>query len=316
MLEPLRVPPGDALARRVQLLEPRELGDPDRAEKIGQPVVEARRRDVEVAARHDAVVAEPANRVGELGLVGRHGPPLAGGDDLARVEREAAHQPERPARRVAVARAERAGGILDEDDLLGHGRLQLLPLDRAAEEVHGEHGLRPRRHRSGDAGDVDVERVRIDVDEDGAGAAQLDDVRRRRERVGGNDHLVARADPERQHRQVQGCRARRRRRPRRRCRKPPRAPARTRSTFGPIVSIPVETTSANAAISASPTSGVARRMRSVTTSLTIRPAGARGTSRSCARARRRAPLPPRTRAARAPCPCSGSGARRRRSRAA
>ncbi len=141
----------DALAGGVELLEPRELGDPDRAEKIGQPVVEARRRDVEVTAGHDAVVAESANRVGELGLVGRHGSPLAGGDDLARVERETAHQPERPARRVPVARAERAGRVLDEDDLLGHGRLQLLPLDRAAEEVHGEHSLCPRCHRGGDA---------------------------------------------------------------------------------------------------------------------------------------------------------------------
>ena len=56
--------------------------------------------------------------------------------------------------------------------------------------------------------DVEVEGVRVDVDEDGAGAAQLDDVGRRRERVGGNDHLVAGADSERQHRQVQRSRAR------------------------------------------------------------------------------------------------------------
>ena len=199
--------PGDALARGEQLLEPGELRDPDRAEKVGQPVVETGRRDVEVAARHDAVVAELAERIGELRLVGRDGPALARGDDLARVERQAAHQAERSARRIPVAGAERAGGVLDEDDILGNGRLQLLPLDRAPEEVDGEHGLRPRRHRVGDAGDVDVERVGIDIDEDGAGSAELDDVRRRRERVGGNDHLVAGADAERQHRQVQRRRA-------------------------------------------------------------------------------------------------------------
>ena len=43
-LEPLRVPAGDALPRREQLLEPGELRDPDRAEQVRDPVVEARRR--------------------------------------------------------------------------------------------------------------------------------------------------------------------------------------------------------------------------------------------------------------------------------
>ena len=40
MLEPLGVPAGDALTRGEQLLETGELGDPDRAEEVGQPVVE------------------------------------------------------------------------------------------------------------------------------------------------------------------------------------------------------------------------------------------------------------------------------------
>ena len=94
---------------------------------------------------HDAVMAEAPNRVGELGLVGRDRAALTGRDDLARVEGEAAHQAERAARRIAIARAERAGGVLDEHDLLRDGGLQLLPFDRPAEEVDGEHGLRSRR---------------------------------------------------------------------------------------------------------------------------------------------------------------------------
>ena len=41
-LEPLRVPARHALPSREQLLEPRDLRDADRAQEIGQPVVEAR----------------------------------------------------------------------------------------------------------------------------------------------------------------------------------------------------------------------------------------------------------------------------------
>ena len=57
---------------------------------------------------------------------------------------------ERAARRAAVARAERAGGVLDERDLLRHRGLQRLPLDRAAEEVHRHDRPRPRRDRRRD----------------------------------------------------------------------------------------------------------------------------------------------------------------------
>ena len=56
----------------------------------------------------------------------------------------------------------------------------------------------PRRDRGGDGSDVEVERVGVDVDEHRLRAAQLDGVRGRRERVGGDDHLVARADLERE----------------------------------------------------------------------------------------------------------------------
>ena len=49
----------------------------------------------------------------------------------------------------------------------------------------------------------DVERVRVDVDEHGAGAGELDDVRGRGKRVRGNDHLVTRADAEREDTEVE-----------------------------------------------------------------------------------------------------------------
>jgi len=53
------------------------------------------------------------------------------------------------------------------------------------------------------------ERVRVDVDQDRTRSTELDRIRRRRERVGGDDHLVARTDAERENREVQRSGARR-----------------------------------------------------------------------------------------------------------
>ena len=50
---------------------------------------------------------------------------------------------------------------------------------------------------------VEVHRPGIDVDEHRLRADERDDVRRRRERVRGHDHLVAGADSEREHGEVQ-----------------------------------------------------------------------------------------------------------------
>ena len=172
----------------------------------------------------DAVVSQPPHGGRELGLVGRHRAPLAGRDDLPRVERQAPQEPERPAGRPAVAGPERPGRILDESDLLGDRGLKLLPRDGPPEEVHREHRSRPRRDRRGDVVGAGEERLRVDVHEHGAAATELDGVRRGRERVRGHDHLVARPDPEREHREVE------RRRPRRdrdRVRRPDRLGDRT-----------------------------------------------------------------------------------------
>ena len=149
------------------------------------------------------MVAQAAHGRVELGVVRRDGAALPRGHDLPRVEGEAGECAERAARRSPVRRAERACGILEQRDLLRHGRLERLPLDGPAEQVHRDHRLRLRRDRLGDLRRVHVERVRVDVDEHGAGAGELDDVRGRGERVRGNDHLVARADAEREDAEVQ-----------------------------------------------------------------------------------------------------------------
>ncbi len=96
------------------------------------------------------MVPQAAHRGGELGLVGRHGAALTGRHDLPGVERQAREQPERAAGRSAIASPEGARGVLDEDDVLRHSGLELLPGDGPAEEVDGEHGPRPPGHRLGD----------------------------------------------------------------------------------------------------------------------------------------------------------------------
>src|SRR5438876_10054559 len=60
--EPLRVRLGDAAASREQLVEPRELRDPDRGVQVREAVVRGRLSDRELPLRGDPVVAEAADR--------------------------------------------------------------------------------------------------------------------------------------------------------------------------------------------------------------------------------------------------------------
>ena len=286
------------------------------------------------------MVPEPTNRGVERGLVGRDRAPLPRRHDLARVERETRRDAERAARRSAVLRAERAGGVLEEHDLLRHGGLQRLPLDRTPEQMHRHDRARSRRDRGGDGSDVQVEGVGVDVDQHRLRTAQLDGVRRRRERVGGDDHLVARPDLEREEGEMErggpgrdGCRVRRadglrdrglelldlrahRELPgandlRDRCELGvpdvrPREPDR-------LVIFPRRSGICDSRfrIATIPKRPHARPMPG----RLIRP-GSRGTTRSSARALRRGRPWPRSREARAPSRCSECGARRRCSGAA
>src|SRR5262245_17976926 len=104
-LEALRVAGREPLPLLEPLLQPAELGDSEGAQNVGEPVVEPRRADLEVAARLDPVVAQATDRVGHLCVVRRHRTALTGGDDLPRVEREAAEAAEAPAGPAGAARA-------------------------------------------------------------------------------------------------------------------------------------------------------------------------------------------------------------------
>ena len=148
------------------------------------------------------------DRVGERGIARRDRAALPGRHDLARVEGEAAHDAERAAGAVAIPRPEGTGRVLHEGDPGRDGGLELLPRHGAAEQMNGHDRLRPRRDRCRDPLDVEVERVGVDVDDHGPGATQLHRVGGGGEGVRRHDHLVARPDVERHHREVQGCRAR------------------------------------------------------------------------------------------------------------
>ena len=141
------------------------------------------------------MVAQLPHRVGERVVVRRHRAALAGRDDLARMEAEAAGHAEAAARAAAVAarrarrprpRAPAASG----SSCSAHGRPKRCTASSAF--VRG-----PTSTFAG----VDVHRLRVDVDEHGREARERDDVRRRREGVRRHEHLVARLEAEREHRE-------------------------------------------------------------------------------------------------------------------
>ena len=119
------------------------------------------------------------------------------------MEREASELAQAAARHPEPARPERSGGILDQVHVRRDRVLELLPVERPAEQVHADHRLRPWRDGVVDLAEVEVHGLRVDVGEHRFGTDERDDVGGRRERVGGDDHLVALADPERKHREVE-----------------------------------------------------------------------------------------------------------------
>ena len=193
-----------------------------------------------VAERLPAVVAEASDRRVELGLVGRHGAPFAGRDDLARVEREARrrHQARRTASRGSDAPSAPAASststtscgiaVCSASHSTGRPKRCTAMTARVRGVTAAATAAASRLNVSG-----------VDVDENGPRAAQLDDVRRRGERVGRDD--APRRPGRSRARGARGAAPRfPTRRPRRAPCRPRRAIARSNSsTFGPIVSWPV-----------------------------------------------------------------------------
>ena len=100
---------------------------------------------------------------------------------------------------------QRVGGVLDHRQAVGcRDREHRVHVDRMPGEMHGDD--RPRRQLAGglDGHDgplesrrIDVERLRVDVDELGYGVEVLDDVGGRAERHRRREHRITGTDPER-----------------------------------------------------------------------------------------------------------------------
>ncbi len=110
---------------------------------------------------------------------------------------QAAQEPQSPARAPLPLGRERAGGVLEHRQPVG----QLLEAGGPSEQVHRQHGLRPWPDL--DLRRIDVHRLGVDVDEHGPEACERDDVSGRREGVRRHEHLVARLETEREHREVE-----------------------------------------------------------------------------------------------------------------
>ena len=176
-------------------------------------------------------------------VVGRDGAALAGRDDLARVEREAAGDAEPAAGAAAEPGAERAGRVLEQRQRPGSSS--------SASRAAGRRGARRARPSCAASGRRQLRGSTFIVagstsTSTGRAPAQRDDVRGRRERVGGDDHLVARPDPEREHGEVERGGAGRDRDRVRDLAGARDELASNSSTSGPIVSCPLSSTAATA----------------------------------------------------------------------
>ena len=178
--------------------------------------------------------------LGDRRVVDRDHPALAGGDDLARVQREAGQRPERADRPPAVRRADRAGGVLDHRSARGRRRASRNASMSAGSPTWWTGMIAFVRGviaRSA-VGRVEVVGARVDVGEDRRRAALPDRVGGGDERQRRDDHLVARARrPTRRGRgAARSCSwsSRPRRARRRARRRPPRTPRRA----GPAVTQP------------------------------------------------------------------------------
>jgi hypothetical protein len=200
--------------RRVEALELGQLPQPERRLQVEHVVLPARLEHVVV--RHaaaaeaipgvlaDAVEAQDAQPVGERGVVAHDHAALAGGDVLDRMEAEDGRVAARADLDAPVDGAQRVRRVLDDPEAVPHRqRPQRGHVGRLAGEVHRDQRARGGRDPARDVGGVDAQRLGVDVGEDRARTAQLDDVGRRRPGEGRHDDLVARPQPERGHGQVQ-----------------------------------------------------------------------------------------------------------------
>ena len=127
---------------------------------------------------------------------------------LAGIEAEGGRMAERARAAPLVARTVRLAGVLEHEQAVAVGDGgDLVHGRRLAVEVHGHDGFRPLADRILQRARVEVEGLRIRVDEHRGGSGTHDRERGRHERVGRRDHLVTGADATCAERQVESRQA-------------------------------------------------------------------------------------------------------------
>ena len=205
---------GLALALGQDVVQGLELAQPEGRLHVGHAAVPAAlgvalEDDVLRAVAREVrqvhrVLAQRAQALGHRRVVDGDHAALAGGDDLARVQREAGQRAERADRPALVLRADGARGVLDELEPVALGqRDEGVHVRRQPDLVHGHDRLRALGDRALGRRGVEVVGQRVDVGEDRRRAALPDGVGRGDEGQRRDDDLVAGADARDVEREVQ-----------------------------------------------------------------------------------------------------------------
>ena len=197
-------------ALRENALDPAHLREAQSAIQFGEAIVVTEQAMIQPSVRRPAaLIAERANRLGELAIAGDEHSAFARGDRLVGIEAEDSKVAEAADGPAAVLRAKGLAGVLNHPGSVAGGKLQDgIEVGGTAEGVDDEDGARAGRDGTGDAGWVEVEREGIDVRENRRCALVKNGVGGGDEREGRENHLVAFTDSQGRQTEVQAGRAR------------------------------------------------------------------------------------------------------------
>ena len=197
-----------APAARDVLVDPPELHAADGGVQVRHLRVAPEERVDEMLARPLAEVAHGGQPLREGGVVGDDHAALHRGDDLVRIEAEAADVAGGAHAPAAVARARRLARVLDDGEAApARQRDDGIHVRGMPEQVHGQDRARARRERRLQRRGRHVVGLGVDLREDGPRPGHHDRVRRGDARQRRRHHLVARPHAEGHQRHVQRRRA-------------------------------------------------------------------------------------------------------------
>ena len=149
-----------------------------------------------------ALITQPAQPRGVSRIAGQHGAALAGGHLLIGIEAEDGQIAEAADATPVEVRADGLAGVFDRDRRWRRAISEGVHLRWDAEGVNDEEAACAPGDCRSRAG-VEIQRDRIDLREDRRSAHLYNGIGDRNKRKRRNDHLIARANAQRQQRQMQ-----------------------------------------------------------------------------------------------------------------